>query len=248
MRHRKKGRKLNRTWSHRKALLRNMVTTFIDQEQIETTDAKAKELRPLAEKLVTLAKRGGDDLSARRRALRIVRDRKVVAKLFDEIGPRYTDRPGGYTRIVKVETRRGDGAPLSILRFVAEPVTFKEKKHRPEEEMDRVGPAAAAPPPSEAPTEEAEAAAEPPAEEPAAEGTEERPQDEAPAEDEEASGAGQAKASEGAGAEGAQTQESAEAETAKEAGSEDEPTGASDGAESAAGDEEPGEEEKPKEG
>jgi large subunit ribosomal protein L17 len=157
MRHRKKGRKLNRTWSHRKALMRNMVTTFLDQEQIETTDAKAKELRPLAERLVTLAKRGGDDLAARRRALRIVRDRKIVAKLFDEIGPRYSDRPGGYTRIVKVETRRGDGAPLSILRFVTEPVTFKEKRSRPEEEMDRVGPAAA---PAAAPAEPVEADAE----------------------------------------------------------------------------------------
>jgi len=160
MRHRKKGRKLNRTSSHRKALMRNMVTTFIDQEQIETTDAKAKELRPLAERLVTLAKRGGDDLAARRRALRIVRDRKVVAKLFDEIGPRYSDRPGGYTRIIKVENRRGDGAPLSMLRFVTEPVTFKEKKHRPEEEMDRVGPAAAAANAETTPEEAAETPAE----------------------------------------------------------------------------------------
>lgn len=154
MRHRNKGRKLNRTWSHRKAMLRNMVTTFIDQEQIETTDAKAKELRPLAERLVTLAKRGGDDLSARRRALKVIRDRTVVDKLFTEIGPRYADRPGGYTRIVKVESRRGDGAPLSVLQFVTEPVTFKEKKHKVEEGFDEARPSATAAeaPPSDAPT------------------------------------------------------------------------------------------------
>ncbi len=150
MRHRKKGRKLNRTWSHRKAMLRNMVTTFIDQEQIETTDAKAKELRPLAERLVTLAKRGGDDLAARRRALTVIRDRKVVNKLFTEIGPRYADRPGGYTRILKVESRKGDGAPLSILKFVTEPVTFKEKKQRSEDEVDRIRPSVAAAPVDEA--------------------------------------------------------------------------------------------------
>jgi len=130
MRHRHKGRKLNRTWSHRKAMLRNMVTTFLDLEQIETTDAKAKEVRPLAERLITLGKRGGDDLSARRQALKVIRSKKIVAKLFDELAPRYADRPGGYTRIVKVENRRGDGAHLSILAMVKEPVTFKDMKHK----------------------------------------------------------------------------------------------------------------------
>jgi large subunit ribosomal protein L17 len=161
MRHRVKGRKLNRTWSHRKAMMRNMVTTFIDKEHIETTDAKAKELRPLAERLVTLSKRGGDDLAARRRAMRVIRDKKVVHKLFAEIGPRYADRPGGYTRIIKVATRRGDAAPLSILKFVTEPVTFKEKKQKPEEEFDQVGPgvAAAAAPATEVVAPEADEAA-----------------------------------------------------------------------------------------
>jgi large subunit ribosomal protein L17 len=130
MRHRHKGRKLNRTWSHKKALLRNAVTTFLDLEQIETTDAKAKEVRSLAERLITLGKRGGDDLAARRQALKVIRSKKVVAKLFDELGPRYADRPGGYTRIVKVESRRGDGAHLSILQMVNEPVTFKDMKHK----------------------------------------------------------------------------------------------------------------------
>ena len=142
MRHKKKGRKLNRTTSHRKAMLRNMVTSFIDRGQIETTDAKAKEVRPLAERMVTLAKRGGDDLAARRQVLKVISDKKVVAKLFSEIGPRYADRPGGYTRIVKVETRRGDGASVSALQFVMEPVTFKEKKPRAEEECDEVRPSA----------------------------------------------------------------------------------------------------------
>jgi large subunit ribosomal protein L17 len=130
MRHRHKGRKLNRTWSHRKAMLRNMVTTFLDLEQIETTDAKAKEVRSLAERLITLGKRGGDDLAARRQALKVIRSKKVVAKLFDELGPRFADRPGGYTRIVKVENRRGDGAHLSILQMVNEPVNFKDMKHK----------------------------------------------------------------------------------------------------------------------
>ncbi|MCK4680379.1 50S ribosomal protein L17 [bacterium] len=130
MRHRHKGRKLNRTASHRKALLRNMVTALLDLEQIETTDAKAKELRSLAERMVTLGKRGEGDLSARRQALKVIQSKKVVAKLFSELGPRYADRPGGYTRIVKVENRRGDGAHLSIIAMVKEPVTFKDMKHK----------------------------------------------------------------------------------------------------------------------
>ena len=130
MRHRHKGRKLNRTSSHRKALLRNMVTALLDLEQIETTDAKAKELRSITERMVTLGKRGEDDLSARRQALRVIRSKKVVAKLFSELGPRYADRPGGYTRIVKVENRRGDGAHLSVIAMVKEPVTFKDMKHK----------------------------------------------------------------------------------------------------------------------
>jgi len=130
MRHRHKGRKLNRTTSHRKALLRNMVTALLDLEQIETTDAKAKELRSITERMITLGKRGEDDLSARRQALRVIRSKKIVAKLFNELGPRYADRPGGYTRIVKVENRRGDGAHLSIIAMVKEPVTFKDMKHK----------------------------------------------------------------------------------------------------------------------
>ena len=144
-----------------------MVTAFFDLGQIETTDAKAKELRSLAERLVTVAKRGSDDLAARRQVLRVVRSKKVVAKLFDEIAPRYADRPGGYTRIIKVQgARRGDAAPLSILQFVMEPVTFKERKPRPAEEPDEVIRAGA----EQAPLDGADAAGDGAAEETPAEG------------------------------------------------------------------------------
>ena len=168
MRHRHKGRKLNRTWSHKKAMLRNMVTTFLDLEQIETTDAKAKEVRSLAEKMITLGKRGGEDLAARREALKVIKSKKVVAKLFNELGPRYADRPGGYTRIVKVENRRGDGAHLSILKMVTEPVEFKDMKYKRarleeeaklREEAERKARTEAEPAAEEAPVEEAAAAA-----------------------------------------------------------------------------------------
>lgn len=186
MRHRKHGRKLGRTSAHRKAMLRNMVTTLLELEKLETTDAKAKEVRSLAERMITLGKRGADDLAARRQALRVIRSKKVVAKLFDEIGPRFADRPGGYTRIVKVEDRRGDGAPLSMIMLVDEPVTFKERKARPAEEPDNVirkgEPEAAAPAEPEEPA-EADEAVEAEGDEPAAEEPDEAPADaEEPAE------------------------------------------------------------------
>lgn len=116
MRHRKNGRKLNRTASHRRAMLRNMATSLFLHERIETTTAKAKELRPYAERLITLAKRG--DLHARRLAAAKVRDRAVVGKLFDELGPRYQDRPGGYTRILKLGARKGDAADMALIELV----------------------------------------------------------------------------------------------------------------------------------
>ena len=187
MRHRHKGRKLNRTWSHKKAMLRNMVTTFLDLEQIETTDAKAKEVRSLAERLITLSKRGGDDLAARRRALRVIRSKKVVAKLFNELGPRYADRPGGYTRIVKVDERRGDGAQLSILRLVDEPVTFKDMKHKRARQEEEARSAAAAASAGEPETETMEEAAQPESGEPQVpEAAEELAPSEEPAEEERA--------------------------------------------------------------
>lgn len=116
MRHGKSGRKLNRTASHRKAMFANMAASLIRHEQIATTLPKAKDLRPIVEKLVTLAKRG--DLHARRQAIAQLRDLGMVRKLFDTIGPRYKERTGGYTRVLKAGFRYGDSAPLAVIEFV----------------------------------------------------------------------------------------------------------------------------------
>lgn len=118
MRHNKSGKRLGRNTPHRTAMLRNMVTSLFDHEKITTTDARAKELRKVADRMITLGKRG--DLNARRQVLSVIRDKKVVAKLFDQIGPRFKDRPGGYTRIIKVGSRLGDNAPQSIIALVEE--------------------------------------------------------------------------------------------------------------------------------
>jgi large subunit ribosomal protein L17 len=119
MRHRKSGRKLGRTSSHRKALFRNMVTSLLDHESIQTTDAKAKELRGIADKMITLGKRG--DLHARRQALSVIRDKEITQKLFGELADRYRERPGGYTRVIKLGHRVGDAAPVSIIQLVDRP-------------------------------------------------------------------------------------------------------------------------------
>ena len=116
MRHRKAGRKLNRSPSHRRAMLRNMVTQLLDHEQMITTVAKAKELRPYAEKMITLGKR--ETLHARRMALAVIRRKEVVAKLFDTLAARYSKRPGGYTRIIRLGNRKGDAAPLALIELV----------------------------------------------------------------------------------------------------------------------------------
>jgi large subunit ribosomal protein L17 len=116
MRHRVQGRKLGRTSSHRKALFRNQLTALFTHERIITTLAKAKELRPLAERTVTLA--GTGTLPARRKILTMISDKDVVRRLFDEIAPRFSGRPGGYTRIMRLGRRRGDGAELAIIEFV----------------------------------------------------------------------------------------------------------------------------------
>lgn len=116
MRHNKSGKRLGRNSSHRAAMLRNMVTSLLEHEKITTTDSRAKELRKVADRMITLGKRG--DLHARRQALQVIRDGKVVAKLFDVVGPRYKDRPGGYTRILKLGVRAGDNAALSIIELV----------------------------------------------------------------------------------------------------------------------------------
>ena len=135
MRHRKTGRRLNKSAPHRKAMFRNMVTSLLDHEHIETTDAKAKELRRYTERMVTLGKKG--TLHARRQALSFVRDSKIVKKLFDEIAPRFADRPGGYTRITKLGIRRGDAAPLSLIeltergdRAISEAEKKRERRRR----------------------------------------------------------------------------------------------------------------------
>jgi len=125
MRHRKAGRKLGKTTSHREAMLRNMVTSLLKYEKITTTDAKAKELRKVAEKMITLGKRG--DLHARRQALSYVRDKEIVAKLFDELSARYRDFAGGYTRIMKMGNRVGDNAPMSIIEFTQRQEQTKKK-------------------------------------------------------------------------------------------------------------------------
>jgi large subunit ribosomal protein L17 len=117
MRHLKSGRKLNRTSSHRRALIRNLITSLLRDEKIQTTDPKAKELRRWADRVITLGKQGS--LHARRQVLGIVQDKAVVRKLFDSIAPRFKDRPGGYTRIIKVGMRRGDAAPISLIELVA---------------------------------------------------------------------------------------------------------------------------------
>ena len=116
MRHRKAGRHLGRDSAHRKALYRNLVTDLLRYERITTTDAKAREIRPIAEKMITLGRRG--DLHARRQALRYIYDRYVVDKVFSDIAPRMADRPGGYLRITRLEPRKGDGAKMAVIETV----------------------------------------------------------------------------------------------------------------------------------
>ena len=128
MRHGKADCKLGRTTSHRKAMLRNMVTSFIDHESIQTTDAKAKELKRVAEKMVTLGKRGS--LHARLQALGYVRSEKKKKKLFEELSVRYRERAGGYTRIVKLGFRIGDNAPVSLVEFVVKDESKEKGKKK----------------------------------------------------------------------------------------------------------------------
>jgi large subunit ribosomal protein L17 len=116
MRHLKSGRQLSRNSAHRWALMRNMITALLREEKIRTTDPKAKELRRWVDRVITLGKRGS--LHARRQALGIVQDKAVVRKLFDTIAPRFKDRPGGYTRIIKLGIRRGDAAQMSLIELV----------------------------------------------------------------------------------------------------------------------------------
>jgi len=126
MRHRESGRKLNRNSSHRKALFRNMAVSLVEQELITTTLAKAKELRRVAEPLITIAK--NDSVAKRRLAFARLRDRNAVTKLFNELGPRYRNRPGGYLRILKCSPRPGDKAPMAIVELLDRPAAGTEEQ------------------------------------------------------------------------------------------------------------------------
>jgi large subunit ribosomal protein L17 len=120
MRHRKSGRRLGRNSAHRKAMYRNMAASLVRHETIRTTLPKAKELRRVVEPLITMAKE--DDVSRRRRAFARLRDEIAVGKLFDELGPRFKERPGGYLRILKMGHRRGDAAPMAVVQLLDQPV------------------------------------------------------------------------------------------------------------------------------
>ncbi len=135
MRHNKGLRKLGRTSSHRRALLRNLTTSLFRHERIKTTLPKAKELRPIAEKLITIARR--DDLHSRRRVLRDVSDKEVVKKLFGTLAPRFATRPGGYTRTLRLNPRPGDGADMAIVELIGSEPTFKKRKEEKKARRDR---------------------------------------------------------------------------------------------------------------
>jgi len=139
MRHRKSGRQLNRNSSHRQAMFRNMASSLVKHEVIKTTVPKAKELRRVVEPLITLAKQ--DSVANRRLAFARTRDKEVVGKLFNELGPRYTERPGGYTRILKCGFRTGDNAPMAIIEFVDRDVEAK-RVDKPKKDVTKETPKA----------------------------------------------------------------------------------------------------------
>ncbi|NNM71859.1 50S ribosomal protein L17 [Enterovirga aerilata] len=136
MRHGFRGRRFNRTAEHRKAMFANMSAALIKHEQIVTTLPKAKDLRPVVEKLVTLGKRGG--LHARRQAIAQLRDEAMVRKLFDVLGPRYQARPGGYTRVLKAGFRQGDNAPMAVIEFVDRDVDARGQDSGPTQKTEIV--------------------------------------------------------------------------------------------------------------
>ena len=146
MRHNKSGRKLGRTAAHRKAMLRNMARSLLIHERIRTTEHKAKELRGVVEQLVTLAQT--DSVHARRMAYKVLENHQLVARLFNEIGPRFTGQPGGYTRVVKAGRRAGDGAPMAYIEFVDRVIAIPEidgpAKPAPAKKARKAKPAAGA--------------------------------------------------------------------------------------------------------
>ena len=190
-----KGPRLGGGPAHERLLLANLAAALFTHERIQTTETKAKRLRPLAERLITFAKRG--DLHARRRVLAVITDKGVVHKLFTEIAPQVEDREGGYTRIVKTGFRKGDNAPMAVIELVLEPVSKKPSAKKAQAAKAAATPAKTEKPAAEAPAaEEAPAeetaeetpveeteAAEAPAEETAAEETTDAPAEDAPAED-----------------------------------------------------------------
>jgi large subunit ribosomal protein L17 len=141
MRHRVAGRKLGRKTAHRMAMFRNMVTSFLDKERVRTTLPKAKELRPIAERMITLGKR--ESLHARRQALAFIKDPGVVTKLFEILAPRFAQRNGGYTRILRLGFRQGDGVPMAILELLGS--EFKPEKAEDEKGKKKTKKKAAAP-------------------------------------------------------------------------------------------------------
>ncbi len=151
MRHLKAGRKLNRNSAHRRALLRNLVTSLLQHEHLQTTDAKAKEMRRWVDRMITLGKR--NTLHARRQAAAFVRGRDIVKKLFDDIAPRFTTRPGGYTRITKLGARQGDNAPMALIELVersdrarSEAEKKRERRRRAAQKKEEAAAKAALPP------------------------------------------------------------------------------------------------------
>jgi len=134
MRHGLSGRKFNRTSPHRQAMFANMAAALVKHEQIKTTLPKAKDLRRVVDRLITLGKRG--DLHARRQALSVLRDRKITAKLFDELAARYKDRPGGYTRVLKAGFRYGDMAPMAVIELVDRNPEAKGQDSGPTQERE----------------------------------------------------------------------------------------------------------------
>src|SRR3954471_23911282 len=161
MRHQRSGKKLGRDAAHRKALYSNLAGALIEHGRIKTTVTKAKAVKPIAEQMITLGRRG--DLHARRQAVAFLRSKDVVHKLFDEVAPRFKDRPGGYSRIIKIGPRPGDAAEMVYLELVGEEVTARPRRERPVPEAEAV-PATPEPAAEEAPETEAEQVEEPTAE------------------------------------------------------------------------------------
>ncbi|MDY6823560.1 MAG: 50S ribosomal protein L17 [Thermodesulfobacteriota bacterium] len=207
MRHRKTGKKLGRTGSHRNAMFRNMVTSLLKHGKIKTTDVKAKELRRWADQIITLAKRG--DLHARRQALAIVREKNVVHRLFDEAGQRFGARNGGYTRLTKIGVRPGDAAPMTLVELLSADEGAGKKKEKSRKQK----PAAQTAPAATAATEAAKAPAEEDAEKVPAE-------EDAPMAEAEAPEESTAEEAEAAKTEGATAQPGIPAEDAEDAGDE----------------------------